>query len=356
MHRKITDKIAIIAGARPNFVKIFPLASALRKNKISYFIINTGQHFSKEMSVDLLREFSLVPNYNLKPDAKTSLRQFSDILIGLEKIFIKENPSLVIVVGDVNSTLAGAITAKKLNLKLAHVEAGLRSHNLRMPEEYNRMITDRLSDLLFASSKSDIDNLKKENIFNNIYLVGNIMIDTLVFFSKKIKAVRKPEKFYFCTIHRAENTDNKKVFREIIDALEIISKDCKVYLPLHPRTQKMALKFGLYKRLSKIFSLLPVLNYEESLYFQKNAKLILTDSGGIQEEASFLGTPCLTLRTETERPITVKFGTNILAGVTRESILRAYSKKKSLRSKTKIPFWDGKTSERIVKILKNYNE
>ncbi|MDP2910216.1 MAG: UDP-N-acetylglucosamine 2-epimerase (non-hydrolyzing), partial [bacterium] len=328
MRRKITDKIAIIAGARPNFVKIFPLAISLRKNRIPYFIVNTGQHFSKEMSADLLKEFSLAPNYSLKPNTKTSLRQFSDILVGLEKIFIRENPSLVIVVGDVNSTLAGAIAAKKLNLKLAHIEAGLRSHNRKMPEEYNRVITDRLADILFVSSESDIKNLKKENISKGIYFVGNIMMDTLAFFRKKIKTTKRPEEFYLCTIHRSENVDNEKVFTEMIDALEIISKDCKIYLPLHPRTRKMAVRLGLYKRLNKIFSLLPVLSYEESLYFQKNAKLILTDSGGIQEEASFLGTPCLTLRTETERPVTIKFGTNTLAGVTKKSILRAYSKKK----------------------------
>jgi UDP-N-acetylglucosamine 2-epimerase (non-hydrolysing) len=274
----------------------------------------------------------------------------ADIMIGLEKIFLSEKPDLVVVVGDVNSTLSAALVANKMGIKLAHVEAGLRSGNKLMPEETNRILTDKLSDLLFVTEEDGVANLKREGITKGVYSVGNIMIDTLTLLLPKVK--KSTEHFYFCTLHRAENVDNKKVFAEILDALEEISHDAVIYLPLHPRTAKMAEKFGLEGRLKKIFKILPPLSYQETLYYQKNAKLVLTDSGGIQEETSFLGTPCLTLRTETERPITVKKGTNKIAGVTRASILKAYVEHPRKHKKTKIPLWDGKTAKRIVKILK----
>ena len=348
-------KIAIISGARPNLVKILPLCAELKKQRIPYFNVYTGQHFSDKMSAIFFDEFGIKPDYTLLSSKKSVLKQFSNIIVGLEKILLKENPSLVIVVGDVNSTLAGALVAHKLNLKLAHVEAGLRSYNPKMLEEMNRVITDRLAHILFTSSKSDIGNLKKEGIVKNIYFVGNIMIDTLKRFSKEIENKKPAEKFYFCTLHRAENVDDKKVFTGILDALEIISRDCKIYFPLHPRTRKMVKHFGLHDRLIKIFTLIEPLNYKNSLYFQKNAELVLTDSGGVQEESSYLGTPCLTVRTETERPVTLKCGTNTLAGISKSSILEAYNQKKLKKLKTKIPLWDGKTSERIVRILKEQN-
>lgn len=345
------NKIAIIAGTRPNFVKIAPLAAELKKTQTPYFIVNTGQHFSREMSKDFLKELSVIPDYKLRPSQATSLTQFSQILIGLEKVFNKEKPSLVIVVGDVNSTLAGALSAKKLNIKLAHIEAGLRSYNQKMPEEYNRVLTDHLADILFASSKNDIENLKRENLTGKVYLVGNIMIDALATFNKTPLPNNEKGEFYFCTLHRAENVDDRKVFSEILDALEIISADCRIYLPLHPRTKERVQQFGLAKKIKQIFTLLPSIGYRQSISFQKNAKLILTDSGGVQEEASYLGTPCLTLRTETERPVTIDFGTNTLAGVTKQSILKAYRQKPLKKMTSKIPFWDGKTSSRIVKVL-----
>ena len=352
--KKIFKKIAVIAGARPNFMKATPLCREMAKQKLDYFLINTGQHFSKDMAAGFFREFKIKPNYSLTPSRQSTIRQFADILTGIEEIFNKEKPSLAVVVGDVNSTLAGALTANKMGIKLAHVEAGLRSYNDKMPEEVNRVITDRLANLLFVSEKEAVKNLNKEGITKDIHLVGNIMIDTMELFLNKIKD--SAEKFYFCTLHRAENVDDKDIFAEILDALEIIAQDNTIYLPLHPRTKKMAEEFGLLKKINKIFTVLPPLNYRWSLYYQKNAQLVLTDSGGVQEETSYLGTPCITLRTETERPVTVTRGTNTIGGVTARSILAAYRAKNFARKKVALPYWDGRTAERIVAVIKKQHE
>src|SRR3989344_3776245 len=342
-------RIALIGGARPNFMKITPLCRELKRENIPYFVVNTGQHFDNNMAGDFFKEFKIFPDYELSPSHNSAIKQISDIMCGLERIFIKEQPSMIVVVGDVNSTLAVALVANKMNIKLAHVEAGLRSHNKKMPEEFNRVIVDHISDNLFVTSEGGMLNLKKEGITENVFFVGNIMIDTLKMFLKNIDL--SEESFYFCTLHRAENIDDKKNFQNILNALEVISKDEKIYLPLHPRTKKMAEKFGLSRRLNQIFSVLPPLSYKESLFYQKNAKLVLTDSGGIQEETSYLGVPCITIRTETERPITVKKGTNTIGGITKGSILKSYRNKKLVRKKTRISKWDGKAAERIVNII-----
>lgn len=333
-------------------MKVAPLCHELEKRGMDYTLINTGQHFDKNMSQDFFDEFNINPHYYLSPSRETVVKQLTDIMLGLEEIFIKEKSDLVMVVGDVNSTLAGALVANKMGIKLAHIEAGLRSFNRLMPEEHNRILTDRLSDLLFVTMEEGVENLAKESITENVYLVGNLMIDTLAKFAEQTPVVQ--EEFYFSTLHRAENIDNEEVFNEILDALEIISKDAPIYLPLHPRTQKMAEKFGLMDRLNKIFKILPPLNYKVAVYYQKNAKLVLTDSGGVQEETSYLGTPCITLRTETERPITVTQGTNVIGGITKESILEAYKQVDMNKKQISIPLWDGKTAERIVdNITKN---
>ncbi|OHA91075.1 MAG: UDP-N-acetylglucosamine 2-epimerase [Candidatus Zambryskibacteria bacterium RIFCSPHIGHO2_01_FULL_46_30] len=342
-------KIALIGGARPNFMKIAPLCRKLERRNIPYFIVNTGQHFDSNMAGDFFKEFEIFPNYELHPSRNSVIKQVSDIICGLEKIFISEKPYMVVVVGDVNSTLAAALVANKMNIKLAHVEAGLRSHNKQMPEEFNRVMVDHISDILFVTSEGGVLNLEEEGITENVFFVGNIMIDTIKMFVKNIDLSK--ETFYFCTLHRAENIDNKRDFQNILNALEVISKDEKIYLSLHPRTKKMAEKFGLSRRLNQIFSILPPLSYKESLFYQKNAKLVLTDSGGIQEETSFLGVPCITLRIETERPVTVEEGTNTVGGVSRDSILKSYRNKKLVRKKTNITKWDGKAAKRIIDII-----
>ncbi|MEK7551810.1 MAG: UDP-N-acetylglucosamine 2-epimerase (non-hydrolyzing) [Patescibacteria group bacterium] len=350
-------KYALIAGARPNFVKIMPLYHMLKKRGDNFFLVNTGQHFDKSMSDQFFKEFKLRPHFSLKPSHESLARQLSDIVHGLEIIFRKEKPDVIFVVGDVTSTLAGALVANKLGILLVHIEAGLRSHNKYMPEETNRIIVDHLSNIRLASEETALKNLEDERIEHNSYLVGNIMMDTLSHFLPIIKSSK--EKFYFCTLHRPENVDNPEVFKDIIDALEEISKDAKIYLSLHPRTRRRAEEFGLLKRIENIFKVLSPLSYSKTLFYQKNAKLVLTDSGGIQEEASFMGVPCITLRTETERPITVTHGTNIIAGVTTQSILDIYKKVKSNgleKRKTKIPLWDGKATKRILDIISLHNQ
>jgi UDP-N-acetylglucosamine 2-epimerase (non-hydrolysing) len=341
-------KIAIIGGARPNFMKIAPLCHELKKQNKDFFVINTGQHFTPEMADDFFAEFKIKADYSFTPERDTAVTQLVSIMKGLEDVFMEEKPDLVIVVGDVNSTLAGALVANKMQIKLAHVEAGLRSNNKEMPEEHNRVLTDRISDFLFVTSEDGVVNLKKEGITDNVHFVGNIMMDTLEMFLPSIEETQ--EEFYFCTLHRAENVDNKKVFEDILDALEDISKNQKIYLPLHPRTKKMAEMYGLLDRIEGIFEILPLLNYKESIYYQKNAKLVLTDSGGIQEETSYLGVPCITLRRETERPVTVEYGTNVIGGVTKAGIIDAYKKISYKKINTSIPLWDGKTAKRIISL------
>ncbi|OJI07390.1 UDP-N-acetylglucosamine 2-epimerase [bacterium CG10_46_32] len=331
-------------------MKVAPLVAELKKQKLRYFLVNTGQHFSSSMAGLFLKEFRLKPDYTFKPSHVSSRQQERDIKVGLEKVFKKEDPTIVMVVGDVNSTLWAAEVSHRMHIPLGHIEAGLRSCNKKMPEERNRIKIDHLSDMLFVTQEEGIKNLKREGIVKNVYFVGNIMIDTLVLFAKGAKKIS--DKYYFCTLHRAENVDSKKVFFEIVAALEEISKDAPIYLPLHPRTKKMAEKFGLMIRLKKACRILPPLSYSQSVVYQKGAKLVLTDSGGVQEEASYLGVPCLTLRTETERPVTITHGTNIIGGVSMASIIKAYHSIKFKKRKSAIKYWDGKTSKRIVSILK----
>jgi len=352
--KKEQSKIAIIAGARPNFMKVAPLCHEMRRQKMDYVLINTGQHFDKKMSIDFLKEFKIIPDYSLAStdslhDDKTI--QKKKIKQGVELIFKKELPSIVVVVGDVNSTFWVAQVAKKMRINLAHVEAGLRSFNNKMPEERNRIETDKISDFLFTTQSEALFNLRNEKVKGKMYFVGNIMIDSLKSVLSKAQRPVNNRNYYFCTLHRAENVDNKKIFSEIISALAEIVKNADIYLPLHPRTEKRAKEFGLFSRLASICKILPPLSYSESIAYQKYAKLILTDSGGIQEESSYIGVPCITLRKETERPITVKKGTNTIGGTSFDSILKCYKNKKIKKIKTNIPFWDGKTSKRITKIL-----
>ncbi len=343
-------KIAIIGGARPNFMKVAPLCHAFDTQGIPYMLINTGQHFSKEMAEDFFVEFGIHPDYTFTPSRKSSVSQIAEIMQSLETLFDQEKPSVVLVVGDVNSTLAGALVANKMGIPLAHIEAGLRSHNWQMPEETNRVLTDHISQYLFVTCEDGKINLQNEGIAGNVYSVGNLMIDTL----KMFQNTNSPQngKYYYCTLHRAENVDFEERLTAILDALEKISIDATIYLPLHPRTAERAKTFGLMPRFEKIFSLLPPLSYTDSIAYQKFAALVLTDSGGIQEESTYLGVPCLTIRKETERPITVEQGTNTIAGVTTEEIYSAYKAKDFSSKACSIDQWDGKASERIVQIVK----
>lgn len=348
-----TKPIVIIGGARPNFMKIAPLYRELERRTLAFVLINAGQHKDAALSSDFFTEFGMRPRYSLEPRGATPEELTADMEKKITAVLESIHPPLVVVVGDVNATLAGARAAHALTIPLAHVEAGLRSCNPKMQEERNRIETDRLASLLFATEESGIANLKKEGITRGVHLVGNTMLDTVRWFEPRLHRPHE-EPFYFVTLHRAENVDERNIFCGILDALEIISEDSPLYLPLHPRTKKQAEAFGLTSRLSRIFRILPPLPYADALSYEKYATLVLTDSGGIQEETTFLGTPCITLREETERPVTVEKGTNSIGGISEPSILKAYRIYKAKgfpRKQVNIPLWDGHAAGRIVDIL-----
>jgi UDP-N-acetylglucosamine 2-epimerase (non-hydrolysing) len=341
-------RILIVGGARPNFVKIAPLYREFRKRGATVTLVNAGQHYTASMNASFFKEFGMKANVVLHPSKNDPSKQFADMLEGIGRAIRNVKPALVIVVGDVNATLAATLAAQLYHVPVAHVEAGLRSFNSAMLEERNRILVDHSSELLFATEESGMRNLKREGLAKKSFLVGNIMIDAAELFAGKAK--KRTGKFYFCTLHRAENVDNKKTFAAILKALSKIAKDAPIYLPLHPRTEKKAKEFGLMQEVEKIFRLLPPLPYTETLGYERDAALVLTDSGGMQEETTFFGTPCLTLRDETERPVTVMRGTNVIAGTSEQSILTAYRKRKK-RTTVRIPLWDGNTAKRIADII-----
>lgn len=354
-------KIILVAGARPNFVKVAPLVHRLRNDSkgMKWKIVHTGQHYDYEMSKVFFNELDLPePGYFLGAGSGSHAEQTAKVMVGFEKVCIKEKPDVVVVVGDVNSTLACSITAKKLNIKVAHVEAGLRSGDMTMPEEINRIVTDSISDYLFVTEKSGVENLRKEGKDERqIFFVGNIMIDTLHYCLKKLinQKNKKPSAPYaVVTLHRPSNVDNKKILKNILLALKEMSKDMQIFFPVHPRTKRNIRKFGLNYLLERgNIKVSPPMSYLRFLSLWKDAVLVLTDSGGLQEETTAIGIPCFTIRDNTERPITIEEGTNILVEPTRKKILETYiGFKKGYRKKGKVPeLWDGKTAGRIVDVL-----
>lgn len=347
-------KLHLIAGARPNLIKVAPLLSLLEKEKnIDVKFIYTGQHYDKNLFTEILRDIDIrEPDINFKIGSGLPNIQISKIIKRYNAFLIKNIPDLVVVFGDVNSTLATAITAKKNNIKLAHVEAGLRCYDDSLPEEVNRRLTDSLSDYLFTPSVYENKNLIKENIKKNIFCVGNIMIDSLKnFLSLKKNIIPKYKDMNgVLTIHRPENVDNKKRLIEIISELKKWTKYHKILFPIHPRTKKKLIKFKLINDLNAISNLkvCQPLKYNDFLLQVYKSNFVITDSGGIQEETSYLGISCFTIRKNTERPITILKGTNKLVKIKEIlSYLKTIKKKK-----TKISKWDGKTSFRILKILK----
>jgi UDP-N-acetylglucosamine 2-epimerase (non-hydrolysing) len=358
-------KIISVVGARPNFVKIAPIISEFKKHeKIEHLLVHTGQHYDKNMSDVFFHQLGIPePDINLGVGSGTHAEQTGRIMMEFENIIAKEKPDLVIVVGDVNSTIACSITAKKCGVKVAHIEAGLRSFDWTMPEEINRIVTDRISDMLFVTEKSGIENLRKEGVpEGKIFFVGNVMIDSLYQNLPKIRqseAIKKfglkPKEFCIATIHRPNNVDTKESLKEVMDIIEKVQEKLKFVLPLHPRTKKNAERFGLLDRLSKMKNLilLEPLPYLEFLNLVLNSKFVLTDSGGIQEETTFMQVPCITMRPNTERPVTIDEGTNILIGNDKERLFKEVDNIMLGKiKKGKIPeLWDGKTSERIVDVI-----
>jgi UDP-N-acetylglucosamine 2-epimerase (non-hydrolysing) len=359
-------KILNIVGARPNFMKVAPLHRAFKAFKnIESKIVHTGQHFDKKMSDVFFEQLEMPkPDYFLGIGGGTHTQSTANTMLEFEKIIAIEKPDLVLVVGDVNATLACALVAVKEHIPVVHVEAGLRSGDRKMPEEINRILTDTISDLLFVTEQSGLDNLKNEGVSEDkVFFVGNVMIDSLQFYLKKSQALDtaqslglKKDDFLVMTMHRPANVDTKDGLESILNIIEKVSKHLKVVFPIHPRTKNNLTKFNLDAKLDQIKNIIITepQGYLEFLNLMGNAKLIITDSGGIQEETTFLKIPCLTFRDSTERPSTIEYGTNqLLADLNPESV---YSKfVEIIEGKTKEgripPLWDGNTAERIATIL-----
>lgn len=362
-------------GARPNFMKMAPIHKELLKHrkKIVHKIIHTGQHYDKKMSDVFFKELELPkPHIYLGVGSKSHSEQTAEIMVEFEKVLQKEKPDLVLVYGDVNSTTAAALVCAKTKynpektIPLAHIESGLRSFDRLMPEEINRIVTDNLSGYHFVTEKSGIKNLKKEGFASgNIFLCGNTMIDSLKFYLNKIKNSKilnelsiTPKNYVLITLHRPSNVDDKNNLKKILNIFKGINKinsDLDLVFPIHPRTRKMIDTLGLNDEINKIHNLIITepLGYLDFLKLTSNSKFILTDSGGIQEESTVLRIPCLTLRENTERPVTSEIGTNTICGLNEEKILSNVRKIESGKyKKGKIPEkWDGKSAERIVKVI-----
>lgn len=357
----MSRKILLVSGARPNFMKVAALYQAMREdfpNQAQPVLLHTGQHFDPEMSTVFLEELGLpAPDHCLDAGALDPAPQMARIMTGFAEACARSRPDLTVVVGDVNSTLACALAARKTGLPVAHVEAGLRSFDPAMPEELNRILTDALSQTLFASEPSAVANLMREGRREeDIHLVGNVMIDTLMRQLRRAPAAhpRATGDFAALTLHRPGNVDSPRVLAGILEAVVEISRTLPVHFPLHPRTRLALDRFGLGHLLSRGRIVLhPPLGYREFLSLWRNARLVLTDSGGLQEETTALGVPCLTLRENTERPITLEQGTNRLAGTTREGILEAFAEflREGPRPGQRPELWDGHAARRIMRVL-----
>ncbi len=358
-------KIINVVGARPNFMKIAPIQREMAKyDNIQPILVHTGQHYDERMSKLFFDDLQLP-----KPDIYLDVRsgshavQTAKVMMAFEEVVQREKPDLVIVVGDVNSTAACSMVAAKLHTKIAHVEAGLRSFDRRMPEEINRLVTDVLSDFLFVTEKSGLQNLKHEGIDDSkVHFVGHVMIDSLIYFEPMAAQSPilenmglQPQEYGVITLHRPSNVDNKESFLKLLNAFEVIEKQIPLVFPIHPRSQKMIDQLGLREKVEKMHNLrlTEPLGYLDFMRLLHNAKLVLTDSGGLQEETTYLGIPCITLRENTERPITVEVGTNVLVGTDTQRIIEEAQKVLDGKAKKgQIPeLWDGKAAERIVKII-----
>lgn len=359
-------KIINVVGARPNFMKVAPIVEAMKRREQEFtpLVVHTGQHYDAAMSDFFFRDLELPqPDVYLGVASASHAAQTAAVMERFEPVVIKEKPDWVIVVGDVNSTLACALVCVKLGVKVAHVEAGLRSGDRTMPEEFNRLLTDQIANLLFTPSEDANRNLLREGIpAERIRLVGNVMIDSLLkYLPLAAKSTIKEETglvgqdYAVLTLHRPSNVDDPETFGRILDALERIGERLPVVFPVHPRTKKTIAELGLEERVEKTkgLRLIEPLGYLDFIGLYSGGRLVLTDSGGIQEETSVLGIPCLTLRENTERPITVMTGTNTIVGTDPEKIIAAAfaALNETVRQPVSIPLWDGHTADRIVAAL-----
>ncbi len=342
--------IAVVLGTRPEIVKMAPIIKELEKRDIDYFVIHTGQHYSYNLDKVFFENFELEkPKYNLEIGSGTHGQQTGEIMKRIETVLINEKPEITLVEGDTNTVLASALAASKLHIKVGHVEAGLRSFWRGMPEEINRVLTDHVSDLLFAPTEIARKNLVNEGITTGVYVVGNTIVDSLKFTSQKLTKIEKD--FILLTLHREENADDPEKLENIIGGAELISEyfDIPIIYPIHPRTEKNLKKFEIKPNKERI-KLIDPLDYFTFLSYLKSCRFVLTDSGGIQEEACVLNVPCITLRENTERPETIDIGANILAGSNPEKILESAIKMSKINKKWENPYGED-VGRKIVDIL-----
>jgi len=360
-------KLMLVAGARPNFMKIAPLIRAIdehnrsrQSTKIKVSLVHTGQHYDRNMSAIFFGELGIpAPDINLGVGSGSQAEQTAKIMLAFEPVCLKLKPDWIVVVGDVNYTIACSLVAAKLGIRVVHVEAGLRSFDWTMPEEINRVVTDRLSDLLFTPSTDANLNLKKEGLSaNKIKFVGNIMIDALIYQLRNGEKSQLAEhlnltarQFAYITLHRPSNVDKPETLKAIMKKLASLSRQITVVFPVHPRTRKNLEEIKFKAEAFKQLKLIEPVGYNDSLWLAKNARLVLTDSGGLQEETTYFKTPCLTLRANTERPITIKLGTIKLTDIKNlDNDIKAILEGKT--RKGRIPrYWDGQTARRIVRHL-----
>jgi UDP-N-acetylglucosamine 2-epimerase (non-hydrolysing) len=360
-------KVINVVGARPNFMKVAPIVAAMkaRPEKFQPLVVHTGQHYDADMSDSFFRDLNLPqPDTHLEVGSGSHAVQTAAVMQRFEPVVLREKPDWVLVVGDVNSTIACALVCVKLQVRVAHVEAGLRSRDRTMPEEINRLLTDQIADLLFTPSRDADANLRAEGIpEERIRFVGNVMIDSL---QQNLERARQSSArkalgvdgidYAVMTLHRPSNVDFPETFARILDALESITQTLPIVFPVHPRTRKTIAELGLGERVGamKNLRLIDPLGYLDFLSLYSGSRLVLTDSGGIQEETTALGIPCLTLRENTERPITVELGTNVVVGTDPEKIVNAAAAALNGAGRKiaqQPPLWDGHTSERILDVL-----
>lgn len=358
-------KIITIVGARPQFIKAAMVSRHLRKHSsLQEIMIHTGQHYDYNMSSLFFDELALAkPEYNLEIGSGTHGQQTGEMLIALEKIFVEEKPQWILIYGDTNSTLAGALAAAKLNIPIAHVEAGLRSLNRYMPEEINRILADQLSTLLFAPTEIAVKNLQNEGHSNDrIHQVGDVMLDAAIEYSQKaekqsqiLQRLKLTSKEYvLATVHRQENTDDVRYLKAIMEGLSFVAEEIPVIIPLHPRTQKMLTAYDLWERFAKALKFIEPVGFLDMIQLEKNAKVIATDSGGVQKEAFFYKTSCVTLRHETEWTELVTLGYNLLAPPENSQLIYAMiTKAMSIKMREDVPnvYGEGHASQKILQIL-----
>jgi len=362
-------KILSVVGARPNFVKIAPVAKAFKKYKkeVKHLLCHTGQHFDERMSEVFFNDLKMPrPDFNLGISGGSHAEQTARIMLEMEKVLAVEKPDLVIVPGDVNSTLAAALVASKMGIPIAHVEAGLRSFDKTMPEEINRIVTDVVSDFLFVSEHSGMHNLRDEGVDDDkIFFVGNTMIDTLEANYDTLEAnpitdeLDLPKENYIvATFHRPSNVDDPESLKELMDTLSRLAEHRKLVFPVHPRTRKNIARFGLEDTMPPGLLLTEPLGYIEFLSLMRYAELVITDSGGIQEETTYMNVQCITVRKNTERPVTIDVGTNHLVGISMEKVERTAMDILGGTTKPgRIPeLWDGKAAKRIAEIIMEHKE